>query len=183
MTSSNVEEKKSPTLLSLILSLIVPFTVVMVLQFFFFNNYWVPSASMEPTLMVQDKVFGTRLVNYEPTRGDIVVFKDDNRWLTPEGDQNLVKRIIAVGGDTVECCSATGQVTVNGEALEEPYEVGENETFPTQVVPEGYVFVLGDNRERSADSREHIDEGTQFISEKSLLSRIWLVWYPSIKLT
>lgn len=173
---------KGHSIVSYILALIIPFSLVMGIQYFFFENYWVPSASMETTLMTGDRVFGQKLINYTPETGDIVVFKDDNKWLTPDGSENLVKRIVAVGGDTIECCSVDGKIIVNGQPVSESYTLGANENFAPQIVPEGYVFVMGDNREVSADSHVHISEGTQFISEDSLLSKVWAVWMPSFHL-
>lgn len=176
------QPKKKHTFVSLLLAFVLPFTLVFGVQYFFFKNYWVPSASMENTLMTGDKVFGTLLINYTPTRGDIIVFKDDKKWFNAVGDQNIVKRVIGVEGDVVECCSEDGRIVINGVPIDEPYIVGENEFFAPQTVPEGHIFVLGDNREHSADSRSHIEEGTQFINEKSLLSRVWAIWSPHIEL-
>lgn len=174
---------RKPTFLSLLIAFLLPFVIVFTLQFFFFKTYFVPSASMETTLMTDDKIWATALINYTPERGDIVVFKDDKKWFNQEGDQYLVKRIIGLPGDTVECCSPDGRIIINGVPYSEPYVVGENEPFDPQTVPEGHVFVLGDNRMYSADSRAHIASGDQFIDEKSLDAKVWAVWWPSFRLT
>ena len=95
-------------------------------------------------------------LNYTPEKGDIVVLRKEGFY----GDQPIVKRIIATGGDTVDIDPVTGDVLVNGEALDEPYiaekintlEKMGDMTYP-QTVPEGCIYVLGDNRNYSTDSR------------------------------
>ena len=137
---------------------------------------------MERTLDVNDRIFINLLVP-EPfalQHGDVVVFKDSQNWLTPVAkepagpmdwvgdalefvglaadntDQHLVKRVIGLPGDHVTCCDAQGRVSVNGVPLEETYinpaEIPQPNPFDI-VVPEGKVWVMGDNRNHSADSR------------------------------
>ena len=133
---------------ALVLSLVVLVTV----NIFFFRISGVQGESMYPTLYNKDRVIA-RVVGYnDPERGDIIVVS------VPEyEDDPLVKRIIAVGGDEIDIDRLTGVVYVNGEPLDEPY-INEtirnfgNITYP-QVVKEGYVFFMGDNRNKSTDSR------------------------------
>lgn len=149
--------------------------------------------------------FGSR-----PQRGDVVVFKDPGGWLKDEkkttggsdpvvvkqvkqgltfigllpsdNEQDLIKRVIAVGGDTVKCCDAGGKVTVNGVPLDEPYVHPGNPpseiTFEVKV-PEGRLFMMGDHRSNSADSRFHLDEayhGT--VSEDGVIGRAVVIGWP-----
>ena len=130
-----------------------------ILNMFFVNIYVVPSASMDPTLKVGDYILSVPALDNRqaPQRGDIVVFHPPASWDQPDGTI-FVKRVIAVGGDTVECCSVDGKVKVNGQAITEPYAVGDNANLPySYKVPQGTVFVLGDNRDNSADSRYHAE--------------------------
>lgn len=115
--------------------------------------YYVPSASMEPTLLVNDRVMGERVSDHvtDPRPGDIVTFTE------PGTSTVLVKRVIATGGQTVDL--KDGHVVVDGKALDEPYTDGSaseplksDVTYPV-TVPKGSIWVMGDNRDDSADSR------------------------------
>lgn len=145
----------------------------------------------------------------KPERGDIVVFKDPGGWLSnreedrlddpvgiaqakdvltfigllpSEHEQDLIKRAVAVGGDRVVCCDDSGRVTVNGTALVEPYlnpgDKPSKATFDV-TVPDGRIFVMGDHRSNSADSRYHLDgpyQGT--ISEDDVVGRAMAIAWP-----
>ncbi len=121
--------------------------------------------SMEPTVR-PGQVVTVRSVGsgYRPKRGDIVLFRGGPRWGAT--DAPMLKRVIAVGGETVACCDPNGQVTVNGEPLAEPYvaqdapldlppspQSCESRRFDPVTVPADSVFVMGDNRAASNDSR------------------------------
>ncbi|ASK66577.1 signal peptidase I [Brachybacterium avium] len=118
----------------------------------------VPSASMAPALRPGDVLLADRSTRGTAERGEIVVF-DGRGYFAPsaaDGNRFWVKRVIAVGGERVECCAPDGAITVDGAPLEEPY-LPEG-TAPSEIefslrVPEGRMFVLGDNRTDSTDSR------------------------------
>lgn len=108
--------------------------------------YSVPSASMSPTLQPGDHIVVTRYISDQPGRGDIVVFRH------PAGRDLTVKRIVAIPGDLVE--GREGRLLVSGRVLTEPYATeGGSVHIPPQLVPAGHLFVLGDNRSDSWDSR------------------------------
>lgn len=127
------------------------------LRTFIVGTYEIPSGSMQDTIQIGDRVFSEKLSYYNrsPLPGEIVTFDD------PLEDQTLIKRVIAVGGDEVDLID--GSVYVNGEKLDEPYTDGKpsypldhaygiSVEYPYKV-PDGYLWVMGDNRTNSADSR------------------------------
>ncbi len=148
--------------------------LVLVLIFsFFFRIIQVDGSSMVPTLINGDKliVWGA---GYSPKRGDVVIVDSYTSYGKP-----LVKRVIAKGGDTISIDYETGTVTVNGEVLQEDYiaertYLGYDVTFP-YTVPEGTVFVMGDNRNQSLDSRSSY---VGCIDERDILGKVLLCFLP-----
>lgn len=151
-----------------------------------YKPYTVPTASMSPTVEAGDRVLAERIDGADVRRGDVVVFTD-SVW----GDQPMVKRVVGVGGDKVACCDADGRLTVNGEPVDEPYLRGQSfggaeagapatpQDF-TAVVPKGQVFLLGDERSTSLDSRVHLDDpGQGSVPLSAVQARLDAVAWPS----
>lgn len=135
--------------------LVVAILVAVGIRTFVVQTFFIPSASMEPTLMVGDRILVDKLSYrlHSVHRGDIVVFA------TPPGEdagpnvKDLVKRVIGLPGETIS--SAGGQVVINGKPLAEPWLPKGTVTtgITTQVIPPNEYFVMGDNRSDSQDSR------------------------------
>ncbi|WP_240689627.1 signal peptidase I [Arthrobacter sp. PAMC25564] len=186
---------------------VVAIVLSFLIKTFLFRAFYIPSESMVNTLDVNDRIFVNLLVP-EPfalQRGDVVVFKDTKGWLVPapekakgpftwvqdgltfvgllpdNSEQHLVKRVIGLPGDHVVCCDAGGRLTVNGTALNETYinpaEVPQARAFDV-VVPAGKVWVMGDNRNHSADSRSHPDANGGFVDVADIEGRATVIAWP-----
>ncbi|OOB80439.1 MAG: signal peptidase I [Epulopiscium sp. Nuni2H_MBin003] len=127
-------------------------SAVIITQFIFMHSS-VPTGSMIPTILIGDHLALNKITAYYrmPKRGEIIVFFN--------GQDNLIKRVIALPGEEVDLIN--GIVLINGTPLDEPYLNEPNSTFPITynidfpyVVPDEYIFVLGDNRKNSSDSRD-----------------------------
>ena len=151
---------------------VVPVVVVILLRIFILGVYFIPSGSMLDTIHIGDYVVTSKLTPrvFSLNRGDIVVFEDPANWLNGESSsggilagRDLIKRLIGLPGDTVECKGDGDPILVNGvPVLESAYiRPGVSPSaFPFKVkVKPGHVFVLGDNRANSADSRYHKNDG------------------------
>lgn len=159
------------TLRDILLWCVLPVLIVLGLRLFVFGLYAIPSGSMENTIMPGDRVITTHL-SPRPIalrRGDIVVFKDPANWLANEGvthnSDRLIKRLIGLPGDTVECTGGGAPIVINGVPIDEsaylkPGVEPSHSAFSV-TVPAGRLFVLGDNRANSADSRAHTNDGAQ----------------------
>jgi signal peptidase I len=179
-------------LTALALLLAVPLAVWLVLQLFVVEVFTVTAASMEPTLEAGDRVVVLRPTADRPVeRGDVVVadvrgtFQAGRAVVGPLAGTTLarvpeyayvVKRVIGLPGERVRCCDGQGRVTVDDSPLEEPYLVadGPASTQPFDVlVPEGRLWVMGDNRDVSEDSRAHLGSpGGGTLSERVLVGRV-----------
>jgi signal peptidase I len=179
---------------------------------FLFRAFYIPSESMVNTLDVNDRIFVNLLVP-EPfalERGDVVVFKDTKGWLVPtpekadgpftwvqdgltfvgllpdNSEQHLVKRVIGLPGDHVVCCDVGGKLTINGDAIDENYvnpaEVPDIRNFDV-VVPAGKIWVMGDNRNHSADSRAHQDTNGGFIDMPDIEGKAAVIAWPLNRIT
>jgi len=201
-------EKKRPSAVREVVVIVVVALVVSALvRALLFQAFFIPSASMENTLKLNDRVIVSKIGQHlgPVHRGDIVVFKDPGGWLPAKvasdnvvaraahrtlevvglapsaSDQDVIKRVIGVPGDHVVCCDASGKVTVNGVALDEPYVYPGDSPSDIKfdvVVPPGRLFVMGDHRSDSGDSRVHLsDVGQGTIPEKNVIGRaVLLVW-------
>jgi signal peptidase I len=169
----------------------VAILVAILVRAFLLQTFYIPSQSMEHTLNIYDRVLVNKLV-YDfrsPHRGEIIVFKAPSGWQSgPEGE-DFIKRVIAVGGDRVECCDARQRIKINGHAIDEPYiyseggvhDVAADEPF-TVTVPAGRLWVMGDHRSESGDSLEHWEQTDDVtlstISEKAVVGRAFVVFWP-----
>ncbi|KUO07650.1 signal peptidase I [Streptomyces sp. DSM 15324] len=143
-----------------------------------YRPYTVPTSSMSPTIEGGSRVLAQKVGGDEVRRGDVVVFSD-KEWVS---NALVVKRVVAVGGDTVACCTE-GKLTVNGKQIEEPYlregSLAEIQDFPTVKVPEGRLFLLGDERQGSLDSTAHLTDAAQgTVARSAVRARVDAVVFP-----
>lgn len=181
----------------------------LLIKTFLLRSFFIPSGSMLETLQINDRIIVNELVpDVVPIgRGDVVVFSDPGDWLNeaPAGpsdpisaigdwflssfgvtaadsSQHLVKRVIGVAGDHIVCCDVDGKLTINGVAITEPYLP--DGTVPSTmhfdvVVPKDSIWVMGDNRSNSEDSRFHQTLPSKgFVNKKFIVGRAFLVSWP-----
>ncbi len=186
----------------------------LVIKTFLFQAFYIPSASMRDTLVQGDRVLVTKLAPgpLDVHRGDAVVFKDPGGWLPPvvpteqsalrdrvtqvltyvgllpqDSGEHLIKRIIGLPGDHVASDGEGGPVTVNGVPLDEPYlrpgSVPSEVEFDV-VVPEGSLWVMGDNRQNSQDSRYHLgDPGGGSVPVDNVVGVAFVTVWPADRFT
>ncbi len=163
------------TLLSYVICIVVALVIAIGVRYFLIEPYRIPTGSMLPTIQLNDMVLANKLVfkvGGAPKYKDIVVFKD------PDGDYpQLIKRVIATEGQTIDL--RDGVVYVDNKKLDEPYVHGQK-TYPLSdvvqfpyTVPQGYMWVMGDNRGNSGDSRLF-----GAVPLKSLYGRAWWTYWP-----
>lgn len=180
--------RKGSLLRELPILVVVALAVSLVIKSFLVQFFYIPSGSMENTLQINDRVAVNKVpfISKSINRGDVVVFRDPDNWLpepynaggnkylakVKEGlvavgvlpnpaKQYLVKRVIGIAGDKVECCSKGKKLMINGVEIDEPYIFAGNSASDTKfnvTVPEGKVWVMGDHRAASADSRFHQED-------------------------
>jgi signal peptidase I len=190
--------------------IVIALALALLIKTYASQAYYIPSSSMENTLAVGDKVLVNKFIYHlRPIhRGDIIVFNGQGSWnrgpppKTPNpfdrlyraviglfgaapGQTDYIKRVIGLPGDHVRCCNARGQVTVNGVALSETsYLYPGNPPSATRfsiTVPPGRLWVMGDHRAVSDDSRGHMDPGNPSgtVPESEVIGRaFWIVWPP-----
>ena len=193
---------------------VVALVVSLFIKSFLVQFFYIPSGSMENTLQIKDRVAVNKVpfISNNIKRGDVVVFRDPNNWLPEIVDystnkyvakaksalvtvgvlpnpakQYLVKRVIGVGGDRVVCCTKDGNLTVNGVEVIEPYIFAGNK--PSEMnfdvtVPKGKLWVMGDHRGASADSRYHQEDINKgFVPVSKVSGRVVGVIWPFKNIT
>ena len=177
--------------------------LVLLVRAFLVTPFGIPSASMEDTLLVGDRILVSRLTSpADLQRGDIVVFDASQAFnlrvpergvvqTLVEAGQSLlgkgqptdyVKRVIGLPGDRVKCCAPDGRLEINGVAVDEPYlapgAVPSTMTFDV-TVPDDRFWVMGDNRGASADSRAHLgDPGSGMVPGEDIIGKVWVRYWP-----
>ncbi|MFF5187221.1 signal peptidase I [Streptomyces sp. NPDC000345] len=163
------------------LTLLICLVSLLFLNAFVVQPFQIPSGSMENGLRIGDRVLVNKFAyrfGAEPRRGDVVVF-DGTEYF---GNSDYVKRVVGVGGDHVVCCDKEGRIRVNGRSVDEStflYPGDSPSTVDFDVkVPEGTLFVLGDHRAASSDSRDHLGSpGGGMIPVDRVIGRAdWIVW-------
>ncbi|MDQ1614459.1 MAG: signal peptidase [Actinomycetota bacterium] len=183
--------------------------ISVLIKTFLVQAFYIPSGSMENTLQVNDRVLVNKLADKpdEIHRGDIVVFKDPGGWLTPSeqssssgiggairkalvfvglapasGEEDLIKRVIGVGGDHVQ--GVNGHLLVNGVGLDETYLFPGDKSTESNfdvVVPKGTIWVMGDHRSVSEDSRAHMSQpgSSGFVPVSDVIGRAFVIVWPA----
>jgi len=185
--------------------IVIALVISAVVRAFLVQAFYVPSSSMESTLMIGDRIVASKIATSVsgPQRGEILVFRDPGGWLheAPAGQpgwrsgvrsvltfvgllpsdsgHDLVKRVIGLGGDRVACCDSADRIVLNGVPLVESYVMGPTDQVRFDVtVPEGDMFVMGDNRGNSRDSRYHLDVDNGGVDESHAVGRVVLRVWP-----
>jgi signal peptidase I len=213
------QRKRRPFWRELVILVVLAMAIALLIKTFVVQAFYIPSSSMENTLLIGDKVLVNKLVYHvRPIRsGDIIVFNGEGSWEpvnhhkassnpvarvyddtlgalfhsigglfgTAPGQTDFIKRVIGVPGDHVRCCNSQGQMTVNGVAMHERSYLYPG-AAPSQIhfnitVPKGRLWVMGDNRAVSDDSRLHTsDPGGGTVPENKVIGRAFMiVWPPS----
>jgi signal peptidase I len=170
----------------------VAIVVAIVVRAFVLQTFYIPSESMQHTLEIYDRVLVNKLVYdfRDPHRGEIIVFTAPQPWRSNPAEEDFIKRVIGTGGDTVECCDPQKRLIVNGHSIDEPYiyhdadgtsDPASDEPFKV-IIPAGRLWVMGDHRLHSGDSKEryfqtrNIDAAT--IPVSAVIGRAFVVFWP-----
>ena len=205
---------KGSLLKELPILVLVALVVSLFIKSFLVQFFYIPSGSMENTLQIKDRVAVNKVpfISNNIKRGDVVVFRDPDNWLPEMIDystnqfvakaksalvtvgvlpnpakQYLVKRVVGVGGDRIVCCTKEGNLTINGVEVTEPYIFAGNK--PSEMnfdvtVPKGKLWVMGDHRGASADSRYHQEDINKgFVPLSKVTGRVVGVIWPFKNIT
>jgi signal peptidase I len=206
--------KKGSLLRELPVLVVVALVVSLLIKTFVVQFFYIPSGSMENTLQIKDRVAVNKVpfISNSISRGDVVVFRDPDDWLPEIVDydtnkyvskaksalvavgvlpnpakQYLVKRVVGVAGDHIVCCTKSGNLTVNDVEVTEPYIFAGNKPSEMKfdvTVPEGKLWVMGDHRGASADSRYHQDDINKgFVPLSRVTGRVVAVIWPFKNIT
>jgi len=188
----------------ILIIIVIAIIISFVIRTFFFRAFLIPSGSMEQTLQVNDRIFVNLLVDSEEQldRGDVIVFEDQHGWLplaeTEPGafvqalefiglypsssEQHLVKRIIGMSGDHITVDEDSRNLVVNGVEIHEPYlqpDVAGSDIDFEVTVPEGELWMMGDNRSDSGDSRSHTNGPNDgFVEIDQVVGRAEVIAWP-----
>jgi signal peptidase I len=201
--------KKSSFLREFPIIVAVALALALLIRSFAVQAFYIPSGSMENTLLINDRVLVNKLVYHvrDIARGDTIVFSGVDSWdaeftyeepgnpiakafhwvgvqagMAP-GERDYIKRVIGIPGDTVQCCDSQGRITVNGAPLDEksylyPGDVPSIPRFEV-TVPENRLWVMGDHRSFSNDSRFHMgDPGSGTIPMDKVIGRAFVIAWP-----
>lgn len=172
-----------------------------VIKLFLFQGFYIPSQSMEPTLKINDRIIVNQLYPspIPLERGDIIVFQDDTNWMGIQNveqatlleklnplqpnikDKFLIKRVIGLPGDTISYTEGDKYIKINGIPHEESYllESGKPSLIEFNVtVPKDSVWVMGDNRNNSSDSRYNQNKNDGFVKYDAIIGKAVLLYYP-----
>ena len=206
--------KRGSLLKELPFLVVIALITSLLIKTFLVQFFYIPSGSMENTLQVQDRVAVNKVpfISKSIDRGDVVVFRDPDNWLPEMIDygtnkyiatarsalvaigvlpnpakQYLVKRVVGVAGDRIICCTKDDKLSINGVEVDEPYIFAGNKpsdmTFDV-TVPEGKIWVMGDHRGASADSRYHQEDINKgFVPVSKVTGRVVAVIWPFKNIT
>ena len=206
--------KKGSLLRELPILVVVALVVSLFIKTFAVQFFYIPSGSMENTLQIKDRVAVNKVpfISKNISRGDVVVFRDPDNWLPEIIDydtnkyvakaksalvavgvlpnptkQYLVKRVVGVAGDHIVCCTKGGNLTINDVEVTEPYIFAGNKPSEMKfdvTVPEGKIWVMGDHRGASADSRYHQEDINKgFVPLSRVTGRVVEVIWPFKNIT
>jgi signal peptidase I len=194
--------RRVPGWLEMVLLLLLALLLSIGIKTFLVQMFFVPSESMEPLFVTDDRILVEKVSYWkgEVERGDVIVFEDPGGWLGKDPDLgplqkalstvglypaggHLVKRVIGVGGDHVVCCDREGRITVNGVALDESSYLRDGITPSARefdvTVPEGRLWMMGDNRGNSEDSRYHQElPGKGTVPVDRVVGKVWAIVWP-----
>ncbi|MBE0447633.1 MAG: signal peptidase I [Actinobacteria bacterium] len=170
---SNPGTKEKDSFISFVkelpLLIIAAVVIALVIKWFFIQPFYIPSRSMEPTLVPNDLVLVSKFIYKfaSPKTGDIIVF------IPPDDKRDFIKRIVATEGDIVQV--RNGELFINGKVAKQDYETmpGDFDNWGPGEIPEDHVFVMGDNRPNSHDGRKFGP-----VPESSIIGRAFMVYWP-----